>query len=90
VNARSGADVTGALPHLITQKDSAVMTEAHHPTIRYRGQHRRQAGDPAMRCVEGIWLREHPGTPTTPIDYLGCRPHTPRHAADPTRKRVYL
>jgi hypothetical protein len=66
------------------------MTQVDHPTFLYRGQHRRHPGDPAVRCVEGIWARLHEGVDPEPIRDLGRRPHVPQHAADPVRKRVYL
>jgi len=66
------------------------MTQAHHSTALYRGQHRRQKGDPAIRCVEGIWQRLHLGVDPERIKDLGRRPHEPQHAANPVRKRVYL
>ncbi|MEU5258950.1 hypothetical protein [Amycolatopsis sp. NPDC021455] len=66
------------------------MTQTHHPIPRRGGQHRRHKGDIELRTVAAIWQRYHWGVPPWPIENLGMGNYTPRHAAKPVRRRVYL
>jgi hypothetical protein len=53
-------------------------------------RHRRLPGECLDRCVDYLWQREHPGVEAWPIENLGLRNYTPRHARSPQRRRVYL
>jgi hypothetical protein len=64
------------------------MTPTQYP--RSGGQHRRRLGQNALQHVETLWQYLHPGVDPKPVEDLGFRPHCPRHAAGPKRRRVYL
>jgi hypothetical protein len=53
-------------------------------------RHRRLPGEALARCVEFLWAQEHPGADPWPIENLGLRNYSPRHARQPKRRRVYL